>query len=84
MALDHQLILTKEGVDKTPSGWYNRYIKRREETIMRIYGMNKKACKGKWVVYTITNKSKYFLGAYRTEEKAQEVAKKYDGKYTLI
>lgn len=51
---------------------------------MKIYGMNKKACKGKWVVYTITNKSKYFLGAYRTEEKAQEVAKKYDGKYTLI
>lgn len=51
---------------------------------MKIFGMNKKACKGLWVVYTVVNRSKYFTGAYRTEEKAQEVANKYDGKYTYI
>lgn len=51
---------------------------------MRIYGMNRKACKGLWVVYYISNKNRYFLGAYRMETKAQEVATKYDGKKIYI
>ena len=29
---------------------------------MKIFGMNKKACKNLWVVYVIVNKNKYFLG----------------------
>jgi hypothetical protein len=48
---------------------------------MKVYGLNKKASKNLWVVYTMVNKGKYFFGAYRTEEKAKEVAAKYDGKY---
>lgn len=47
---------------------------------MKIYGMNKKACVGLWVVYTINNKSKYFVGAYRMKEAAEKVAEKYNGK----
>lgn len=48
---------------------------------MKVYGLNKKASKGLWVVYTMINKSKYFFGAYHSEEKAKEVSAKYDGKY---
>ena len=51
---------------------------------MKIYGMNKKACAGKWVVYTVTNKSKYFVGAYREKAKAEQIAEKYQGKTTFI
>lgn len=51
---------------------------------MKIYGMNKKACKGLWVVYIVTNKSKYFLGAYREKAKAEQVAEKYNGGMTYI
>ena len=51
---------------------------------MKIFGMNKKACKNLWVVYVIVNKNKYFLGAYRTENKAREVTNKYNGEYTYI
>ena len=51
---------------------------------MKIYGMNKKACAGKWVVYTVTNKSKYFLGAYCEKAKAEQIAEKYHGGMTYI
>ena len=51
---------------------------------MKIFGMNKKACKGLWVTYVVVNRHKYFIGAYRTREKAQDVATKYDGDYTYI
>lgn len=51
---------------------------------MKIIGMNKRVCKGLWVVYIIVNHTKYFFGAYRFKDKAQEVADKYQGKYILI
>jgi hypothetical protein len=51
---------------------------------MRIVGMNKRVCKGLWVVYTVNNRTKYFFGAYRFKNKAQEVAAKYQGNYILI
>lgn len=51
---------------------------------MKIVGMNKKVCKGLWVVYTIINRTKYFFGAYKSKDKAQEVANKYQGDYILI
>ena len=51
---------------------------------MKIYGMNKQACVGLWVVYTIYNKNKYFVGAYRMEEAAERVADKYNGKVVYI
>ena len=38
---------------------------------MKVYGLNKKASKGLWVVYTMVNKGKYFFGAYHNEEKAK-------------
>lgn len=47
---------------------------------MKIFGLYK-GTKNAWVVYKTINKSKYFVGAYRTEEKAKEVANKYSGKY---
>lgn len=47
---------------------------------MKVYGMDKKACAGLWVVYTVNNKNKYFVGAYRTQEAAEKVANKYNGK----
>ena len=47
---------------------------------MKVYGMDKKACAGLWVVYTVNNKNKYFVGAYRTQEVAEKVANKYNGK----
>jgi hypothetical protein len=55
-----------------------------EGNAMKIFGMNKKACKGLWVAYVVVNRHKYFIGAYRTREKAQEIATKYDGDYTYI
>lgn len=51
---------------------------------MKIYGMNKKACTGKWVVYTVTNKSKYFVGVYREKTKAEQIAEKYHGETVYI
>lgn len=48
---------------------------------MKVFGLNKKASKNLWIVYTIVNRHKYFFGAYRTETKAKEVAKKYTGEY---
>lgn len=48
---------------------------------MKVYGLNKKTSKNLWIVYIVVNKSKYFLGAYRSEEKAKEVAEKYEGQY---
>ena len=51
---------------------------------MKIYGMNKKACAGLWVVYTVVNKSKYFVGAYREKAKAEQTAEKYHGGMTYI
>lgn len=48
---------------------------------MKVYGLNKKASKGLWIVYTTTNKHKYFLGGYHSKEKAQEIAEKFEGKY---
>ena len=47
---------------------------------MKILGLNS-ATKNLWVVYMTVNKAKYFVGAYRTEEKASAVAAKYNGKY---
>jgi len=47
---------------------------------MKIYGLNKKT-KNLWIVYDVVNHSRYFYGAYRTEEKAKEIAKKINGKY---
>lgn len=47
---------------------------------MRVLGLNKDM-KNVWVVYTAINGTRYFVGAYRTEEKANEVAAKYNGKY---
>lgn len=52
--------------------------------MMKIYGMNKKACAGLWVVYTVTNKSKYFVGAYRDKAKAEQIAEKYHGETVYI
>lgn len=51
---------------------------------MKIYGMNKKACKGLWVVYSLNGKSKYFVGAYREKDKAKQIAEKYCGDFTYI
>ena len=48
---------------------------------MTIHGMDKKTCKGLFVVYTIVNRSKYFIGAYRTIQQAQAIAEKFGGKY---
>lgn len=51
---------------------------------MYIIGMNEGVCKGLYVVYTTIHKYKYFVGAYRYSDQARRVAKKYNGKYTLI
>jgi hypothetical protein len=48
---------------------------------MKILGLNKNI-HNVWVVYILgEKKDKYFCGAYRTEEKAKEVAEKNNGKY---
>ena len=56
----------------------------KEGRAMKIYGMNKKACAGLWVVYIVTNKSKYFVGAYRDKAKAEQIAEKYHGETVYI
>jgi len=48
---------------------------------MTIHGMNKKTCKGLFVVYVTVNRNKYFVGAYRTMQQAQAAAELFDGKY---
>ena len=40
---------------------------------MTIYGLNKKATKGLYIVYTITEGRKYFLSAWRTEEALERI-----------
>lgn len=51
---------------------------------MKIYGINYKACQNLFVVYINYNQSKYFFGAYRTHDKAQKIAAKYNGKVIFI
>lgn len=51
---------------------------------MTILGMNKKVCHNLWVVYDVVNKTKYFYGAYRTEEKAKKIAAKRSYNYCYI
>lgn len=51
---------------------------------MKILGMNKKVCRGLWVVYTVCNNYKYFYMAYRTKEKAEEIAARNGFFFTYI
>lgn len=51
---------------------------------MKVFGMNRKACKGLYVVYITFNRNRYFVGAYRSEEMAQLMAKKHYGNYCYI
>jgi len=60
---------------------YLRYKRKRKgDRTMTIYGLNKKATKGLYIVYTVTEGRKYFLSAWRTEEEANKRAEKYFGK----
>lgn len=51
---------------------------------MKIYGMNKKLCKGMYVVYTQVQNCKYFYSVFNELTKAQQVAERINGKYILI
>lgn len=51
---------------------------------MKIYGMNKKLCKGMYVVYIQVKNRKYFYSVFRELEKAQKIAEKNNGKYIFI
>lgn len=48
---------------------------------MTVIGLFNKKIKGVWIVYITVKRTKYFIGAYRTEEKAKDVAERYYGKY---
>lgn len=51
---------------------------------MKIYGMNKRLCKGMYVVYTQVRNCKYFYSVFDEEIKAQQVAERINGRYVLI
>ena len=64
--------------------YYNHKRKRKESKTMKIYGMNKKLCKGMYVVYIQVQNRKYFYSVFRELEKAQKIAEKNNGKYIFI
>lgn len=51
---------------------------------MKIYGMNKRLCKGMYVVYTQVRNCKYFYSVFDDVIKAQQVAERINGKYVFI
>lgn len=51
---------------------------------MKVLGMNRKVCKGLYVVYITVNHNHYFVSAYRSEKMAQLMAKKHCGNYCYI
>lgn len=51
---------------------------------MKIYGVNKRLCKGMYVVYTQVRNCKYFYSVFDEAIKAQQVAERINGKYILI